>query len=141
MLDSLVLLVADLPKVCRAANIERESESTRVENTRRALKFSTSSNFISCVLDSLVFARGRPSKGRLTREFFTLPPSQNSFTGGPLPGARYSALYPVKRVPRGGLQVQSETPASLETVQRNSKELPMKSVTRTDRKGGGTDWT
>ena len=78
--DSLVcltpscLLVADLPKVCRAANIERESESTRVENTRRALKFSTSPNFISCVLDSLVFARGRPSKGRLTREFLLLGP-------------------------------------------------------------------
>ena len=65
------LLVADLPKVCRAANNERERESTRFENTRRALEFSTSSNFISCVLDSLVFARGRPSKGRLTREFFT----------------------------------------------------------------------
>ena len=80
----------------------------------------------------LVFARGRPSKGRPTREIFTLPPSQISFMV-----AHYSAFYSVKRVPRGWSAgpIGSETPSFLETVQRNSKELPSKSVTQTGRKG------
>ena len=43
----------------------------------------------------------------------------------------------VKRVPRGWSAgpIGSETPSFLETVQRNSKELPFKSVTQTGRKG------